>query len=61
MWYHAEQIGARAYDESADVWALGCLLYEMCCLRYAAMPMSADVWSPGNIVQLLPSAWRGLV
>jgi NIMA (never in mitosis gene a)-related kinase len=30
-----EIIEGRCYDAKSDMWALGCLLYELCCLKHA--------------------------
>ena len=29
-----EQVDGLAYNEKSDIWALGCLTYELICLRY---------------------------
>ncbi|XP_058231887.1 serine/threonine-protein kinase Nek11 isoform X4 [Hemibagrus wyckioides] len=30
-----EALGHQGYDSKSDVWSLGCILYEMCCLKHA--------------------------
>ncbi|KAF5900975.1 serine/threonine-protein kinase Nek11, partial [Clarias magur] len=30
-----EVLGHRGYDSKSDMWSLGCILYEMCCLKHA--------------------------
>ncbi|XP_053466930.1 serine/threonine-protein kinase Nek11 [Ictalurus furcatus] len=30
-----EALGHQGYDSKSDMWSLGCILYEMCCLKHA--------------------------
>lgn len=30
-----ELMSEKAYDTKSDIWSLGCMVYEMCALRYA--------------------------
>ncbi|KAI5092482.1 serine/threonine-protein kinase Nek11, partial [Silurus meridionalis] len=30
-----ETLGHHGYDSKSDMWSLGCILYEMCCLKHA--------------------------
>ena len=33
--YMAPEIDSESYDEKCDVWSVGCVMYELCMLRYA--------------------------
>lgn len=43
-----EMVNEMTYDERSDIWALGCLLYEMATLAYVHFVMSMAS-SVGNI------------
>lgn len=39
-----EMVNEMTYDERSDIWALGCLLYEMATLAYVLLVRCVDSW-----------------
>jgi NIMA (never in mitosis gene a)-related kinase len=59
--YMAPEVLGRHYDEKADVWSLGCILYELCTFRQAFPALEAaraEMWRSQQLPDMAPMARR---
>ncbi len=50
-----EVLKGEPFNEKADIWALGCLLFELCCLRKAFDDNSEDELRQHILTYTIPS------